>query len=138
MSSFFLAWKRAMDFEGRSSRKEYWMFQLANILLMLVLLFFALGITIIAAVVSHGTDTPLTERALLASQILFAVFICASFVPSYACLVRRLHDTGKSAAWTILLAVPVLGFAVYVFAMFDSFPGSNRYGSSPKALTTEY
>jgi len=127
-----------MDFDGRSSRKEYWMFQLANIFLMLALLFFAFVIAIIAALASHGTDTPLTEAALLANQILFAVYICVSIFPSYACLVRRLHDTGKSATWTLLLAIPVLGFVVYVFAMFDSFPGPNRYGSSPKALTTEY
>lgn len=42
-----------MDFDGRSSRKEFWMFQLANILVMLVLLFFAIVVVIIAAFASH-------------------------------------------------------------------------------------
>jgi uncharacterized membrane protein YhaH (DUF805 family) len=126
-----------MDFDGRSSRKEFWMFQLANIFLMFVLLFFAFVVAIIAASASHGTDTQLTAGVRLASQSLLAVYVCISVFPSYACLVRRLHDIGKSAAWTLLLLLPILGFVVYIFAMFDSYPGPNCYGPNPKTLTAE-
>jgi uncharacterized membrane protein YhaH (DUF805 family) len=38
MDWFSMAWNRASDFNGRSRRKEYWMFTLLNTLICIVLL----------------------------------------------------------------------------------------------------
>ena len=49
--------------------------------------------------------------------------------PIFAAGSRRLHDTGKSGWWQLLIIVPVIGILVliYLFAQ-ESEPRENRYG----------
>ena len=55
-------------------------------------------------------------------------------LPSLAVSVRRLHDTGRSAWWLLLLLIPVLGFiGLVTFVVLLVLPGTvglNRYGES--------
>lgn len=47
--------------------------------------------------------------------------------------VRRLHDTGRSGWWTLIIFVPLIGaLALIYFAVRDSEPGDNAYGPNPK------
>ena len=54
-------------------------------------------------------------------------------IPSAAVLVRRLHDTERSAWWLLIALIPVIGaIALLVFLCIDSSLGENRYGANPK------
>jgi len=47
--------------------------------------------------------------------------------------VRRLHDTGKSGWWLLIVLVPIVGpIVLLVFYVLDSQPGANEYGPNPK------
>ena len=75
-----------------------------------------------------GTFSPEGGRGLLGGLYGLAVFI-----PGFAVAVRRLHDTGKSGWWLLILLVPLLGVIVFlVFMVQDSQPGENQYGANPK------
>ena len=90
-------------FEGRSSRSEFWWYVLA-------LLVIALFVGIPALFLSFIPYAP---------YILAYGFVLAIFTPTLAVIVRRLHDTGRSAWWS-------LGFvasAVYELANFLAPPG---------------
>lgn len=121
MEWMLLPLKRYADFEGRSRRMEYWMFQLGIVLAYVALL-------IITAVLGAISETLGSTVALLGLVVLGLGCI----VPSIACGVRRLHDQDKSG-WLMLLAlVPIASFVLLVFMFLDGTPGPNQYGDDPK------
>ena len=107
--------KNYAKFTGRARRKEYWMFVLFNTIILIVL-------SIIDAMI--GTSI----------GVLSSIYMLAVLVPSIAVGVRRLHDIDKSGWWMLIAAVPLLGLVLFVFLMFDSKPGPNRFGPNPKGV----
>jgi uncharacterized membrane protein YhaH (DUF805 family) len=123
--AFFEAVRRVFSqyavFRGRARRSEFWWFCLFEA---------------VSAVLTHAFD-----------QIVFpgqvpgrfggpssAVLQLAILIPSLAVGARRLHDTGRSGWWQVLMLVPVVGIIVLiVWWAEDSHPGSNWFGPSPKA-----
>lgn len=117
--------RRYADFSGRSRRKEYWMFALFNLLLIL-------GLMLVAALLGGGGLDP---RALGTPIIaLFGLYFLAIIVPSIAVQVRRFHDQEKSGWFVLLNFIPYIGgFIVLVFMCLEGTQGENRYGADPKA-----
>ena len=61
------------------------------------------------------------------------VYSLLLLIPSLAVGVRRLHDTGRSGWWLLIVFVPIVGaIALLVFAVQDSESGHNEYGPNPK------
>jgi uncharacterized membrane protein YhaH (DUF805 family) len=98
-------------FTGRTSRREYWMFVLVNIVIWIVLSIFT-GFIGIRGIVS----------------LLYSI---AMFVFGLAIAVRRLHDTGRSGWWLLLGLVPVVNLVLIIFAALPGNPGENQYGPAP-------
>lgn len=92
--------KHYVDFAGRATRKQFWMFQL----------FLFIAGFIVAALTSFLGDL---------GQILYYVCCLAVFLPSLAIGARRLHDTGRSAWWLLLEIIP---FGVIVLIIFWVMP----------------
>jgi uncharacterized membrane protein YhaH (DUF805 family) len=108
------AFKRYFDFDGRSRRKEFWVFAVTN------------------AIVSFGL---IAIGNRIHTQLPYDVYLAAACVPSMAVWVRRLHDTGHSSYWFLLIFLPVVGVIIlFVSLCSDSDGGMNRYGPSPKTL----
>lgn len=100
-------------FSGRARRKEYWMFLLVNIVIMVIL-----GVI---------------EKITGIESFLVGIYSLAILIPSIAVTFRRLHDTGRSAWWLLIGLVPFIGAIVLiVFYAQDSQPGTNQYGANPK------
>lgn len=117
MQWYLQAFKNYAGFQGRSRRKEYWMFFLFNFIFTIVL-------EILAAV----------SDAFL---ILFLLYAVAIILPSLAVGTRRLHDIGKSGWWQLISLIPFVGgIILIVFFCQDSLEGDNKYGPSPKAKTS--
>ena len=111
--------KKYAVFSGRAQRKEYWYFFLFNLLIGAALGFIE-GMTGLFA----ASD----------SSVLANLYTVAVVIPGIAVSVRRLHDTDRSGWWLWIALVPFIGALVLlVFMVFDSHPGQNRYGPSPKA-----
>lgn len=119
MDNYIEVVKKYAVFSGRATRKEYWMFTLVNILIMI-------GFSILS--------TALRSTLI---QILGMLYIFAILVPSLAVYVRRLHDTNHSAWWILLSLIPIVGgIILLIFLVTDSQAGDNRYGSNPKGVIT--
>lgn len=104
--------KRYFDFNGRARRQEFWMFMLISFVIAVVL-----GII----------------GGMLKTNIISNLYSLAVLLPSLGVGARRLHDTGKSGWWQLLLFVPIIGIIVLiVFWAKDSDPGDNQYGANPK------
>lgn len=115
------AYKRYADFQGRSGRREYWMFALFIFLV-------AMGFALVGAIMTGIGGRMLGGLVYL----IYAVFLLGSFVPSLAVGFRRLHDTNRSAWWILIGLIPFLGSIVLlVFYCLPGTPGSNRFGPEP-------
>ncbi|MCP4775185.1 MAG: DUF805 domain-containing protein [Planctomycetaceae bacterium] len=111
--------KKYAVFVGRAQRKEYWFFVLFNIIFTL-LLSTVDGLT--------GTFSAETGYGLLSGLYTLAVAI-----PGIAVSVRRLHDTGRTGWWFLILLIPVIGAIIFlVFMCIDSDAEDNDYGPNPK------
>ena len=107
--------KKYTEFNGRARRKEYWFFVLMT---MIVSMFF----TILAIV----TET-------IFPSILSLMFSMGILIPSWAVLVRRLHDTDRSGVKVLMGLIPIAGpIILLVYVAQDSTPGDNQYGPCPK------
>ena len=124
MEWMILPLKRYADFQGRSRRKEYWMFTLGYIIL----------IAIIA--VLGGVMGAFDESGGAGSTIflgLIVVVALALFIPGLAVQVRRFHDQDKSGWFVLLGFIPYVGgLIVLIFMLLEGTKGPNRFGPDPK------
>ena len=103
--------KRCFDFNGRSSRPDFWYFMLLFILLY----------TVVAVVDQTFVTAKVDIRNLpLGSYIpmgmvdpnvglLVLLYRPVMALPTIAVSVRRLHDVGKSWWWSVLWVLPIPG-----------------------------
>lgn len=148
MHWMILPFKRYAEFKGRSRRMEFWMFQLLNVIIALVLagpFFFAfMGASVAASDPSNfGAEIdPLAGVGTLGmvGVSLYGLYVLAAFVPSIAVTVRRLHDRDMSGWWylgfIIFSFIPIVGLiasiAFLVLMLLPGTPGPNQFGPDPK------
>ncbi|GAA5436576.1 DUF805 domain-containing protein [Deinococcus aquaticus] len=124
------------NFQGRARRREYWMYTLINGIIQFVLSIPLSGVLI---GLSMQTDAGMDPSAALTGStlifgVIYLIYVLATFIPSLAIAVRRLHDAGFSG-WLYLLNFIGLGIVVLVLCVLDSRPGSNKWGPNPKGVT---
>jgi len=108
MDHFIGALKKYADFTGRARRQEYWMFALIYFIISIVL-------------------------AVLGLELISAVVGLALLVPSISIAARRLHDTGRSGWWQLIILIPIIGFIVLIVFLVQDSHDANDYGVNPKA-----
>jgi uncharacterized membrane protein YhaH (DUF805 family) len=91
--------KKYADFSGRASRMEFWPF-----------LLFVTALTVAAHFVDgpEGRDVAVAMNMGIVEMSVFLLFL----LPSITVGVRRLHDTGRSGWWTMLVYLPWLATLV--------------------------
>lgn len=115
-------------FSGRASVAEYWWFALFVVLLWGALYLMA---AIVGSAGSSGGVGQTVGALLLGMSLVVLVVVIALIVPIVAITVRRLHDTGRTGWWALLLPVPLLAVLVYFFCLLPGNIGSNKYGEQP-------
>lgn len=111
-----LGFANFFDFTGRSSRGAYWWWVLFSIIASLLAGIFDV------LVLSNPEAVNLSNA-----------FAAATFIPSLALTVRRLHDVGRSG-WWYLIAFTVIGVFLLLFWM--CWPGKravNSFGDDVEA-----
>ena len=117
MNWYLAVLKKYLEFGGRASRTEFWMFALFNFIVSMVL-----------AVIDHVIGT----RTAQGIGILGAIYGLGVLLPYLGVAARRLHDTGRSGWWLLLLLIPFIGWVVLlIFYVLESQAGENQYGPSP-------
>jgi uncharacterized membrane protein YhaH (DUF805 family) len=105
-------------FGGRATRSEYWWFYLFTVLLNWV-------VGIVGDASGQGLGT-----------FLSLVISTGLFIPTLAAGSRRLHDTGRSGWWQLLVLTVIGMIWLIVWWATSSQPGSNAYGEEP-GMTAE-
>lgn len=100
-------------FDGRVSRRQYWMFTLYSMLI-------SIAFNVVIAILPF-------------LAILSVVYALALIVPSLGLIVRRLHDLNLSGWFFLIAFVPVLGGLALLFLFCMSGDAEdNKYGPAIK------
>lgn len=104
------------DFQGRTSREDYWWAVLGCFLLSLVVGIICGWLGLVGKIISG-----------LLSLVLF--------IPELSLNVRRLHDINKSGFWLLIGLIPLVGgIILLLLAIKEGDADSNNYGPNPKYL----
>ena len=103
-------WKGYVDFEGRSTRSDYWFVYLVNVLI-------TFAYFLLQAV--FGGLVAVTESSFLAviSLILLLIFFAygiAACLPGIAVTVRRLRDAGYNWPYIFVTFIPFVGWIILI------------------------
>ncbi len=119
MNYFLDALKNYVNFTGRATRQQYWMY----ILFYIVFYFIAVTLDI-----NLGQFDKEKMNGFISTVYTFGLLL-----PTVAILARRLHDIGRSSWWILLILIPVVGsLVILTFTLMDSQKGENEYGVSLK------
>ena len=104
--------KNYATFTGRARRKEFWFFYLMCIIL-----------GIIAQIIDAVLDTEPLFNGVLNLTLL---------IPTLAAGARRLHDTGRSGWWQLLILTVIGIIPLIIWWASDTKPESNQWGQPAK------
>jgi len=131
MDWYILALKKYATFEGRASRKEYWMFVLFNLI-------FTFQAFVLDNALNQMFDLIIGPSG---RGIISALYTLAVVIPGLAVLVRRLHDVGQSGWWILIGVIPLVNligvWLLLYWLVKDSDPEQNQYGPNPKKQGAE-
>ena len=124
MEWMLLPLKRYAQFSGRARRKEYWMYILFIVIVSIVLSILdrMLGLGGGSSITPTSVDSGNAMGAGLGAGMHFGVlqglFLLATFIPTLAVAIRRLHDGDRSGWWVMIGYGPyIVGIALVVFGM---------------------
>ncbi len=121
------------NFKGRARREEYLYFVLGNCIVSIAVFLVSIAVSILVCwsiliLTCWSSDLILACWSVL-SRLLGLVFL----VPGLAVGARRLHDTGRSGWWQLLIFVPVIGeIVLLVWFATAGKPEENKWGANPK------
>jgi uncharacterized membrane protein YhaH (DUF805 family) len=122
MNDFIIPYRRYVDFEGRSSRKEFWYFVLFYLIVSAVLTILDRTFFSSALGTNGSAIDPLTS-----------IFGIVSLIPNLSVSVRRLHDTGRSGWWVLLWLIPLVGWIpLLIWYCQKGHPAANAFGEAPE------
>ena len=120
---FWRPWRRAIDFKGRTTRTEYWLF-LVQLFVVYILWAILMG------GISAQFEAPLLSALLAMVTLVYMLF---GFVASLAAAVRRLHDHDKTGWLYLISFVPLFGWIFFLIMMLTpGTRGENGYGYDPR------
>lgn len=130
-----------VDFEGRSSRAQYW-----YMILFTTLVYFGLIVALVIGFVGYEEASDDMPSALGMVSVLFLLgFILVNVIPMLALCVRRLHDINQSG-WLYLLfiifsLIPLINLiSAIVWLVIACTPGTrgrNNYGEDPLLMAAD-
>tara|TARA_B100001989_G_C24517229_1_gene453856 strand:- start:961 stop:1374 length:414 start_codon:yes stop_codon:yes gene_type:complete len=109
--SYLTAWKKAFKFQGRSTRKDYWFFQLISFLI--TLLFLLLNViqnVLITYSFSFDNDFfQILSNFITILNFIPTIIILGSIWVALPLTVRRIRDVGMKWQWIFLVSIPYIG-----------------------------
>ncbi len=116
--------KNIFNYSGRSSRKEFWMFQLSYIILFILLIF---PLSFLGLFLGTNID--------ILTDIYVFGFLFLHVIINISISVRRIHDLNKSGSYLFYSLVPLVGHIIVLIALTsEGDKGRNFYGEDPRDI----
>ena len=118
-------WKGYVDFEGRSTRSDYWFVYLVNVLITFAYFLLQAVFGGLAA----ATDSSFLAVISLILLLIFFAYGIAACLPGIALTVRRLRDAGYNWPYIFIPLIPFVGIFIFIFLLCQptkvEFPFNN-------------
>lgn len=127
--NFTLALRQYIKFSGRATRQEYWSYILFSSLASFVpfMLMVLVGGALAAIAAAQGEESVAGHMVVMAAYVLNYIISLFFLLPTYAVLVRRLHDVGWSGKWVLgVIVFLVLSVACFSVGMLLAFGGDEE------------
>ena len=124
-------WKNFWNFRDRSSLDGFWWVILTNAIIGIALFVFMYRSV---AGLGSGVSNPAVSLSPVTPIVIFVSWPVLNIIPGLALTVRRLHDTGRSAAYYLFAFIPLAGlyFMIWFLTSATKNPRENRYGYRPQ------
>ena len=106
-------WKGYVDFEGRSTRSDYWFVYLVNVLITFAYFLLQAVFGGLAA----ATDSSFLAVISLILLLIFFAYGIATVLPGLAITVRRLRDAGSNWLYIFIPLIPFVGIFILIFLL---------------------
>lgn len=127
--------KRLFDFQGRATRKEFWLFILWLMVLTVPAWIAIMFICLFIGAAMFSDMGSQQSMGWIGVFICFVVFYLAALLLPLSLRTRRLHDIGLSGWWQLILLVPSLGrLVMLIFMLIPSEKQDNRFGRVPAGI----
>ena len=107
-------WKGYVDFEGRSTRSDYWFAYLAN---MLTVVAFYVLLAVFGGI-AGATDSSFLAVISLILLLIFFAYGIAACLPGIAVTVRRLRDAGYNWPYIFVAFIPFVGWIILIVLLW--------------------
>tara|TARA_B100000579_G_scaffold188058_1_gene153435 strand:- start:30 stop:422 length:393 start_codon:yes stop_codon:yes gene_type:complete len=118
-----------INFKGRARRKEYWMFTLVYVIILLG----CQALDNMLGTVFMMDAGPMGEISMGYG---WAYTVCGlvHLLPGLSVVVRRLHDVGKSGWFYLIFLLPIIGW-IWLLVLYcnEGQKQDNKWGPDPKA-----
>lgn len=115
--------------EGACERDRFRSFFLIHLLVLCGLFY---GALFVLGVITGGQPDRLKPFAAFAAFFVpFYAYVIYSSGPFVSIIIRRLHDTGRSARWMVLLLIPAVGWLLFLILMIGT-KGPDRTGETTR------
>ena len=114
--------KKYADFSTRASRKECGYLFLFYFIL-------CLALYVVNTMLGAIFEDPIVAfRLTTGVSVIVALLL---ILPTYAVLVRRLHDTGRRGWWILLYFIPWIGTIALIIMLCQKSDEDNKFGHKP-------
>jgi len=103
-------WKGYVDFEGRSTRSDYWFVYLVNVLIT----FAYFLVQAVFGGLAAATDSSFLAVISLILLLIFFAYGIAACLPGIALTVRRLRDAGYNWPYIFISLIPFVGPIIFI------------------------
>jgi len=125
IQSFLLAWKNAFVFKGKTSRKDFWFYKLATVIVAFLLnVTQALLINLQYAFLP--SDFVVYDFSLISEifayferiiSIISLFYGLGTIIVTLSISVRRLNDISKKWVWIFIQIIPIFGSIYFIYLM---------------------
>ena len=127
--------KNWLKFNGRTSRRDYWLAYLMNIIVGAVYGAIFGAVLVIASLISED----FAAVVAIIMEIPFIIYLIWISIAFIAAAIRRFHDQGKSGMmylWCFLgsLCCGIGGIVLIVFMCMPGVQGPNQWGPDPNGF----
>ncbi len=120
MKHYLEAWRRYTDFQGRSTRPNFW---------------WPFLLTVPIGLVLGGVSATIWSIDSDKLGPLESIYMLAWLCPGLALGARRLHDTGRSGWWQLLALTGIGNFVLFFWACSPGDTETNTWGPAPHSGT---
>lgn len=117
-------WTKMFTLKGCTSRKDYWLTTLINIILYFVIYLVPSLIAYILANLFNVPTASLENAFLIIMSVLLLAYIIPITIGTITMAVRRLHDAKLSGWWIFASIIPIVAL---IMTLLPSVEENNKY-----------